>query len=270
MTTRRTNLRLLHLLLLAGLCCTSLIAQEKSPRDRLAAAHGLYYNPAASGLQSFRCDASIDWKAMMTQAGAEVTDDDPALKYLQTVHLSVSDDLRGKALLEWTSSAAPPEGKGEAIKKIQNGLQTTVGGFFQSWNPFVDGSMVPLPDNTVVVTQSGDGIRLSGKSNDLQYDEDFDRNMVLTQVLVVSPNIRVLTIPTFSHTPDGLLVSSVTSRFNQPPSAPAVEVTISADYAKVGSFQIPSRIVSGVKNGGRIEFAFSACQVSVADSSRKP
>ena len=56
--------------------------------------------------------------------------------------------------------------------------------------------MVPLPDNTVVVTQSGDGIRLSGKSNDLQYDEDFDRNMVLTQVLVVSPNIRVLTIPT--------------------------------------------------------------------------
>jgi hypothetical protein len=246
--------------------CVSLVAQEKSARDQLVLARGQYYTPTASGLKSFRCEASIDWKAMMTRfSGNEITDDNPSLKYLRSTHLAISDDLKGRGSLEWNSSIDLPAGKEASITQLRDGLQTAVVGFFQSWNAYMNGSMVPFPDQTVTVTQSSDGFHLSGASKDLQFNEDFDKNMLLRQVLVVTPNLRILAMPIYSETPDGLLVSSVTSRINQPPTAPEVDVTISADYEKVESFQIPSRIVLDTKNLGRIEFTLSTCHVSTVD-----
>jgi hypothetical protein len=49
-----------------------------------------------------------------------------------------------------------------------------------------------------------------------------------------------------------------------------MDVTFRVQYAKVGSFQIPSHVVYDIKNVGVIEIAFDACQVSVADPAQKP
>jgi hypothetical protein len=256
---------------LAWLCCASLFAQDKSARDRLAIARAQYYNPTASGLKSFRCEAAIDWKAMLTRfSGTEISGDNPTVKYLQTVHLAVADDLRGQGSLEWTSPDDPPAGEDASVRQMREGLQTAVAGFFQTWNAYMNGSMVPFPGKSITVTQSGDGFHVSGTAKDMQIDEDFDKNMLLTQALVVGPNLRVLAIPTFSNTPDGLLISAVASRVNQPPSAPEAEVTFRIEYAKVESFQIPDHVVLDIRNIGRIDFTFSACQVFVADWARKP
>lgn len=256
---------------LASLCFTSLPAQDKSATDRLSAAHGQYYTPTASGLKSFRCEAAIDWKAMLTRlTGSEIPDDNSALKYLQTIHLSVADDLKGQGSLSWTSSGIPPAGKEESFKQMQEGFQTTIAGFFQSWNAYMNGSMVPLPDRTVTVSRSAEGFHLSGTSTDMKIDEDFDKNMLLQQALVVTPNLKVLATPTYVSTPDGLLVSAITSRINQPPTAPDVEATIHVEYSKVESFQIPSHVVIDIKNVAAFDFAFTACQVSVADWAKKP
>jgi len=245
---RMTPVRALLLSGVVCLGCHSLMAQEKSPRDRLLNAHGQYYTPTASGLKSFRCDGVIDWKAMLTRlSGTDIADDNPAVQFLRTVHLSVVDELKGKGSLEWTSSAPLPAGKEEGINQIRNGLQTSVGGFFQSWNAYMNGSMVPLPDSTLTITPAGTGFHLSGSSQGMKIDEDFDQNMVLSQVLVMSPNIKVLARPTYTSTANGLIVSAVTSKMNQPPSAPEVEATFRIDYAKVDAFQIPSRVVFDVK-----------------------
>jgi hypothetical protein len=250
--------------------CTTLIAQDKSARDRLTSAHAQYYTPTASGLKSFQCDASIDWKAMLTRVtGTDIPDESPGLKYLQSIHLSVADDLHGKGSLEWTSPASPPEGSGESLQQTRDGLQASIAGFFQTWNAYMNGSMVPLRDSTVTVIKAGEGVHLSGASKDVKFDEDYDKNMLLTQVLVDGPSVRVLAIPTYVSSPDGLLVSSVKSVVNQPPSAPQVEATFRVEYAKVDSFQIPSRIVLDVKNTGVIDFALNACHVSVADWAKK-
>jgi hypothetical protein len=256
---------------LTWLCFTPLIAQDKGAIDRLSSAHAQYYTPTASGLKSFRCEAAIDWKAMLTRlSGKEIPDDNPALKYLQTVHLSVADELNGQGSMDWTSSDVPPEGKEEGFKQMREGLQTTVAGFFQSWNAYMNGSMVPLPDRTVTVIRSGDGFHLSAGATDTKIDEDFDKNMLLLQVRVVTPDLKVLATPTYIGTADGLLVTSVNSRINQPPTAPETEVTFRVEYAKVESFQLPSRLVVDVKNTGGFDFAFSACKVSVTDWAKKP
>jgi len=261
----------LHFLAVSCLFCAPLLAQDRSARDRLFSAHAQYYTPTVSGLKSFHCDAAIDWKAMLTHSGvADVPDDNPGLKYLQTVHLSVADELRGRGSLDWSSPGAPPQGKEEAMMQTKEGLQTSIAGFFQAWNAYMNGSMVPVPDGSVNVTTSGDGgVHLSGLSKETKFDEDFDKNMLLTQVHVDSPSIKVVAIPTYVSTPDGLVVSAVRSLVNQPPSAPQVEATFRIEYAKVDSYQIPSRIVLDIKNTGVIDFGLSACQVSVAEWAKK-
>jgi hypothetical protein len=255
------------LCLLAIVLCGNLLhAQDKELRERLAAAHSQYYTPTASGLKSFHCDAAIDWKALLSRfSGTEVPDDNPALKFLLTVHLAVSDDLHGTGALEWTNTLDPPENNKAAVDQIRDGLKTSVAGFFQSWNAYVNGSMVPLADPSVSLTRSGDGLHLTGTTKDMTIDEDFDKNMLLTQAIVVSPTVRVLAIPTFALTPDGLLVSTVLNKVNQPPSAPETDATFRIDYAKVDAFQIPSRVVFDIRNTGVIEINFNACKVTIAD-----
>ena len=258
------------LVALACLSCMSLSAQDKEARNRLAAAHAQYYTPTASGLKSFHCDASIDWKAMLSRfAGTDIPDDNPALKFLQTVHLAVNDDLHGTGELEWTSTVEPPNDRKAGMQQMQDGLQTMIAGFFQSWNAYMNGSMVPLPDHTVTITKSSDGVHLSGTSKDSTFDEDYDRNMLLTQALVVSPSLKVLAKPTYTGTPDGLILSSLTSLVHQPPTSPEVEATFRVEYAKVDSYQIPSHVVFDIKNTGMFEFGFSACKVTVADWAKK-
>ncbi len=262
------NSRMIHLacLALAGLSCVALFAQEKSARDRLAAAHAQYYTPTASGLKSFRCDTTIDWKGMLSRmTGSEIPDDNPGLKYLNAVHLSISDDLHGKGSLEWSDGSGPPQGKEDALKQTREGMQEAVSGFFQTWNAYMNGSMVPLPDSTVAITPSGEGLHLSGKANELQIDEDFDKNMLLTQALVEGPAIRVLARPSYASTTDGLLVSSVQSQVHQPPTAPEVDISYQIEYAKVDSFQIPTHIVLDIKNMSVIELRLNNCQVSLVD-----
>jgi hypothetical protein len=262
--------RILPLLALVCLGCLCAQAQDQEARDRLFAAHAQYYTPTASGLKSFHCDAAIDWKAMLSRlSGTDIPDDNAALKFLLGVHLAVNDDLRGKGSLEWNHPEEPPESKKAAILQIQEGLQTSVSGFFQTWNAYMNGSMVPLPDNSVVVTKSGDGVHLSGKAKDMSFDEDFDKNMLLTQALVVGPTLKVLAVPTFAKTSDGLLISSVASEVHQPPTAPETNATFRIEYAKVDSYQIPSRVVFDIKNTGVIEIGLSACKVTVAEWARK-
>ena len=262
------------LLLIAILClaCIPLLAQDKDPHARLTAAHALYYTPTAAGLKSFHCDAAIDWKSMLTRlSGVDIPDDNPALKFLQTVHLSVDDELRGNGSLGWTSESDAPQDKAAAIKQIQDGLKTSVAGFFQTWNVYMNGSMVPIPDSTVTVTSAGDGVHLSGTSDGSSFDEDFDKNMLLTEVRVVNPSMKVLATPTYTSTPDGLLVSAITSQVSQPSTAPPAEAIFRINYLKVETFQIPSRVVFDIKNTGVIEIAFNSCRISLADwAAKKP
>jgi hypothetical protein len=258
------------LLALAWLCCSPLPAQDKEASNRLAAAHAQYYTPTASGLKSFHCEASIDWKAMLSRlSGSDIPDESPALKFLQTVHLAVSDDLHGKGELEWTNTAEPPASLQPAVLQMRDGFQTTVSGFFQTWNAYMNGSMVPLPDSTVTATRSGDGVHLSGTTKDRAFDEDYDKNMLLTKARVVSSALTVLAEPVYKSTEDGLLLSSVTSHVRQPPTAPETEVTFRIEYTKIDSYQIPSHVVFDIKNTGTIEIGFSACKTAIADWAKK-
>jgi hypothetical protein len=249
--------------------CALLIAQDKSPRDRLAAAHSRYYTPTASGLKSFHCEAAIDWKAVLSSlSGADVPDDNALLRYLRTVHLSVNDQLEGAGTVKWTAAADPPQSEEDSVRQVRAGIETMISGFFESWNTYMNGGMVPLPDASITVVPSDQGMHMTRNANGESIAEDFDKNMLLVQALMVSDELKALSRPAFTPTPDGLVVTEVSNRMNQPPSASETEIILfHIAYAQVDSYRIPSHIGLEVKGTGLVGIDLNSCQV-VADRTK--
>jgi len=240
-------------------------AQQNPAEQHLLSARALYYTPTSDGLKSFHCGIAVDWKDLLTRfSGKPIPDDNPFLLYLNSVHLSVTDELSGKGTLEWTETTSPSETLAGPAGKIHGGMEQTINGFFQAWNPFMNGDMVPIPDDSTKVTALGDNINLHATSGSTNVDEVFDKNLLLTSVHVVNPDMDSTIHPTYTDSPDGRIVSSLASTTSQPPTAPPLDVTMSAAYTKISSFQIPATVHVDVKNVAAFVFRFTACTVKTS------
>lgn len=253
-------------------CCAAALmgsnaqCQDKAATRKFYTARALYYTPTSQGLRSFHCDVVIDWKDLLTRvSGNEVKDDNPFLKYLQTARLFVSDDLKGKGQLDWANTAAPPENKEKAAAQMKEGFQQMMSGFFQTWNGYMNGTMVPIPDDSTTVTETDGGFRLHSKAAETEVNESFDKNLLLTEAHVLMANIDATAYPTYIDTPDGRVVSVIHTVYRQPPTAPPADVTFTVTYASVSTFRLPQTLKFEVKNVGAFLFSFSGCSVETAE-----
>jgi hypothetical protein len=233
---------------------------------RLLAARKLYYTPTAQGLRSFHCNATVDWKAMLTRfSGSAVPDNNPFLVYLQGVRMEVSDTLDGDGKLTWTDTSTAPADLKASRDQMHDGLLQMISGFYQSWNQFVNGGMVPAPDTTTTETNNDDGgLHMHGKDATTVFDEDFDKNMLLLSAHVVMSNLDNTAYPTYEASTDGLRVNRVRNVLHQPPTGPAQEVSMAVTYAPVGGFQLPSTLAVTLVGTGEFDFAFNGCTVTTA------
>lgn len=255
-------------LLLPLICLTlTATAQKPTPADRLARARATYYTPTANGLTSFNCDLIFDWKDLLTRAGGvDVPDDNPMLRYLNATHLSVTDDLHGKAVLDWSNTATLPDGKEASVAQMKGGLEQMIGGFFQSWNVYMNGGMVPYPDKTVTVTATDTGYLLHSAAGGYSVDENFNPDMLLTEAHVTTKDNDTTAYPKYVDTERGRMISVIRSVYRAPPSAPPAEVTISMEYQPVSSFQIPSVMIADLQNVGVFRMKFAACSVKTTSA----
>jgi hypothetical protein len=261
------------LMLAASVALHTASAQKDSPAERLKQARPTYYTPTANGLKSFSCNVSFDWKAFLASAsGKDIEDDNVMLVYLRAVKLSVADDLQSGGELGWTATAVPPEGLADSAGQLRDSMKQMMGGFFQSWNVYMNGGMVPLPDESVTFTNTGEGFIMHGADGKMVIDEKFDKSFLLTEAHVVSNELDVFAYPTYIDTSDGRVISSIRSIYRAPPSAPPVEVLVGVKYATVSTFRIPSDLDLSVKNVGSFPFHFTGCVVksTVASDASKP
>ncbi|HEV2577725.1 MAG TPA: hypothetical protein VGU25_11000 [Acidobacteriaceae bacterium] len=232
---------------------------------KFISARALYYTPTAQGLRSFKCTVDFNWKDFLTRySGSDIKDDNPFLQYLRAVHLSVTDELNSDGHLEWANAASPPAGKEDAATKMKEGMEQMMTGFFSSWNAYMNGNMVPIPDATTTITETPDGFRLHATSTGTEVTELYDKNLLLTEAHVVQPSNDVYAYPTYADTPDGRLVSAIRTVFRQPPTAPPAELNITVSYAPVQGFRLPASLAYDLKNVGSFEFRFSACSTETA------
>jgi hypothetical protein len=243
------------------LCAVAATAQQK-PSDRLISARSLYYMPTTSGLKSFHCAVAFDWKVFLNNfSKTPIGDDNPALVYLKTTKLSVIDDLNGKGEFVWTDTTVPPEAFADGSTKMQGGMRQMFDAYFQSWNAYMNGSMVPVPDDSLAVTADGEGVQVRGLLPNQTLTEKFDKNMVLTETHVVDASTDEYDYPVFTNTPDGRMLTSIHTISKEPPTAPASVLDIVTTYAKVGAFQLPATVKFSVKDVGDFLFTFNTCEV---------
>lgn len=258
------------LLLSAAFCglVSSSQAQQNNAADRLLSARALYYTPTTAGLTSFQCSVGFDWKEFLTSAsGKEILDDNPMLVYLNATKLSVFDQLRRSGSLQWTNEAKIPDGLDASIAQMRTGMITMFGGFFQSWNAYMNGSMVPAPDSKMIVAPDGPGVQLHSKADGYDVTEKFDKNMLLTVAHVITSDADIEAYPTYIDTPDGRIISIIHSLYHQPATAPAMEINVATLYTKVDGFQLPSDLKYEVKNVAAFHFTLTGCEVNKASSS---
>lgn len=246
-------------------------AQQNKAAERLSTARALYYTPTTAGLKSFSCKVSMDWKAFLDSfSPTPIPEDNPVLIYLNSTQLSVQDDLHAKGSFIWKDTSTPPEKFAAGSAQMRDGMEQMFSAYFQAFNAYMNGSMVPIPDKTVAVTPSGDGVELHGLEPNRTLVEKYDKDMLLTEVHVVDANSDELDTPTFASTPDGLLLTKLHMIVKQPATAPPATMDITTGYTTVGTYQIPSSITFDAKNVGSFNFKLTACQTNTSAATSQP
>lgn len=256
----------------ALLCAIPLHASAQSavssPEAALSKVRSRYYTPVDAGLESFHCEVRFDWKDFMQKAtNQQIPDDDERLKYLRTIGLSVDDSLHGTGSLSWHAPTPPPDHSEASIAKIKGGMQQIWSGFFQSWNSFVSGDLTSI-DPKATVERNPQGFHVTAREEDGSAEEQYDGDLLLKTVRVSTSTLESTIHPTFTASPQGLLVTDILSSYKQPPSAPTpTEVDMRIRYAPVGSFQLPSELQIAV---GPAQFAFQLFNCTVSTHISKP
>lgn len=245
-------------------------AQQPSPAVRLNSARALYYNPTTSGLESFSCRVQPDWKAILGQAThAPVTDDNSFLAYLNSIQISTIDRLRGLGELRWHNTVTPDPTFAASATKMQVSVSQMFQGIYQSWNAYLNGNMFPSGDPKATADASGK-VHVKYVQNKTVTDETYDKDMLLTEAHVATDALAVTAMPTFTDTPDGRIISSVTSELHQPPSAPPMYTVLSATYQTVDKYRIPASFHFEIKNLAAFDFALTDCRVNPPETTLAP
>jgi hypothetical protein len=223
---------------------TAAIPQGPSPAEQLKAARASYYTPTASGLSGFHCGMTSNWQAMLTRiTGSEVPADNPFLVYLNSVSMSVDDKIRGKGSLTWKDTSPPPASVATAANQFRDAVVGMLGGFYQAWNEFMNGGMVPEPDKDTALTRVENGLHLHASSDGTVVDEDFDNHILLTEAHVVSSDLDIVMHPIYTETSDGKIISSLQSVYRTSPTAPPTDLTMTITYSQVSGFRLPATLV---------------------------
>ncbi len=252
------------LLSTASYAQTSYAQEVRSPAAAFSKARALYDTPIDRGLSGFTCDVAFDWKEFLVKAtSAPVQDADERLGYLRSIHLTVSDDLNGAGALHWAAPTTAPDASEDSINKLRTGLEALWSGFFQSWNGFATGEMVSSPGGTAAVTRTAEGFTVIARENGKLAEQHYSRDLRLESLHVATPSLDSAMTPTFTETPQGLLLAGMQSVDRQPPSAAPVQVATTIQYAPVNGFQLPSAVTIDVAGTARFAFQLSGCTVQM-------
>lgn len=238
-----------------------------SPAAAMDKARALYYTPVDRGFQGFHCDVNFDWKTFIQKASNQsLSEDDARLRYLQSVHLSVDDEVRKGGALHWNAPSPPPDNTEDSVDKIREGLQQVWSGFLQSWNGFVSGDLMTV-DKNALVERTSQGYRVAVRTGSSLAEERFSAALLLQEIHVTTPTLESTIEPSFSPGSEGFVVSRISSSERQLPASSAVQVTMKVSYSPISRFQIPSDLQVTV-GPAKFEYRLVNCTVQSQFTSR--
>lgn len=207
----------------------------------IAKARNVYYNLRNLGLSEFQASIQPNWeltlqKAVESNPEAAQT----GLKLLHGIHFSMTLDPQGRVKVEHSTDAPPPNKKADAdFQQIYSGIDEVVSGFFTTWSLFMVTSPLPAVDSTYQLENIGGQYRLSYKDGGADVITTLNKDLIITEILVDSPQFRSTIVPQFAKSPKGLILSSYVSDYRPASSTGTAHLSIRIDYQEATGFQLP-------------------------------
>jgi hypothetical protein len=243
-------------------------ASKSNPEtDWLARTSKLYYSSAKAGLIGFDCDVHPDWQTLFTSAtkGAPVADGDERIALLKTVKVTLHARMKGGSTIDWLAASSPDtpsdQHSTDLLEGMHQSVQQTLEGFLQFWSPFMDGSVVPDTAEGLEITHTATVHTIHAAQAGTELTEVFDNNQVLEQFNVVMSGTTIKFSPSYTPTPQGLLVNRFVAHIQPAGTTPeqAQVMKVGVEYQTVSGLTIPSSLNMEVVGTGVFNFTFDGC-----------
>lgn len=227
----------------------------------LQKARSQYYSYADVGVSEYHCDVTPDWVAFYTSVNNQPPPDSPWQRYLHQAHLSFSAPTLSKATVRWIAPQTIPTGSEKSAKTMQDSFTAMVAGFLSAWRPSFSGTLLPsIPVSPI--TPKGNGYTLT--ENDLENritDVTLDASLRITHLSTKAPTFTAEIDPTFTPSPQGLLLTQLDSRTHQPPSAPEDHVITRTAFQSIQGVPVPSSLLI-ITEHSHIPMSFTNCGIT--------
>jgi hypothetical protein len=232
-------------------------------RDTLDAARAAYYSLRREGLAGFTCKVTPNLDALLfPQRRTDPAAADRTLKAFTALAFSVDAAPGRRARVGHIPPATSNDMEAQALKQIVAGMEETVGGFFDTWSPFVMTSPVPP---TADMVEAHDQWSVDYREGAIRVGLVMRKDYTIDVMHLVTASFDTTLQPQFTASPKGLLLTAVQGKYKPLPSGTSGSLQLRIDYQDISGFLLPGRVtVSG--NDGRtqvqMDLAFANCQVT--------
>src|SRR6266516_1384268 len=255
----------LSLLLLLLTCFSAVISaqtvDQKNNREIIRKARDSYYSLRRRGLSEFHSDIENNWQVTLADViKANPTGAEAGIKLLNGLHFAMAMDQDGQVKVTHRSDAPPANDQlAASFDKIFSGMEQAVSGFFGTWNAFMLSSPFPSPDATYQQQHIGDGILLTYNEGNSSISTTMNKEFVISEVKVASPEFNSSVRPRFSRNEKGLMLMGYAGDYVPNKGPGKIHLDVDVEYQEINGLQLPRKlrmasILDGASN--QIELSF--------------
>jgi hypothetical protein len=235
-------------------------------KEVLHKARMAYYSLRGLGLLEFQSSITPTWEVTLAQ---EIRNDPASaqagIKTLNGLHFAMTLDEQGKVKVAHRSDAPPPNEKAAAaFNQIYSGMDQAVSGFFETWSMFMLTSPFPETNSDYQVEDLGTEYRLSYKDGSADVVTIMNKDLMITELQVTSPEFFSSIRPQLSRRGGGFILDGYDADYRPTSGQGVVKLNVKLDYQDVNGLQLPRRLnMDSVYDGNpnQMELVFSDYQV---------
>jgi hypothetical protein len=231
-------------------------------KETLDAARAAYYSLRREGLASFTCLVTPNWDTVLgSKRRSDPIAAEKAYKLLNGLTFGVEAAPARRAKVMHTDPAGASEQENAGLKLVVHGVEQTLSGFFDIWNPWVMTSAIPPSTAEVIETQGRWNI--DHKDGGLRIAMVMRKDYTVDLLQLTTEKYDSVIQPQFTRSPKGLLLTAVQGEYKPLPSGTAASLQVRIQYQTVSGFQLPRRVhVSAIDKGEVVlmDLSFGTCQ----------
>lgn len=228
------------LLLFCYLAAPAAHAQSQTSKaEVIKQASQSYYSLRRSGLKEFQARVTPSWEV----AVKGIESNPEALKLLRGLKFTMLFGADDEVKVNHEVTVPAPNATVEAgFKRIFDGIEQIVSGFFKTWDLFMLNAPFPQADGEYELKDLGGTYLLIYKETGADVALTMTKDFSITEVKIASPEFNSSIVPLFAKTEKGYLLIGYSATYLPLKGPGKVELNIQIDYQDVNGLKLPQRI----------------------------